>query len=154
LTTGKISSTLSNSSALNNEPASPISSVFSSNIPPGTSNYASGNGHSNSLLNPSAYSAHPYSNNAHPNSGGKPFHRSGGSSLALNMGLTGGRTVGNGVVQNDTHPSHPNSPWTMITLTVLPMFNGTPLLTPIEDLKWVVFRTRPLSIAYPSRSVV
>lgn len=36
--------------------------------------------------------------------------------------------------------SSPNSPWSLITVHVLPLFAGSPLKTPIEDLKCVIPR--------------
>lgn len=38
-------------------------------------------------------------------------------------------------VESHTHPSHPSSPWSVLSLHVLPLFNGTPLAQSIEDLK-------------------
>jgi hypothetical protein len=90
-------------------------------------------------------SSHPYTNNAlPPGSSGRGF-RTGTSAAGLNsaISLGGGSTRnlhtglhgGTSNISNDSHPSHPSSPWSVVTLTVLPVFNGTPLLTPIEDLK-------------------
>ncbi|KAJ9103353.1 hypothetical protein QFC19_004451 [Naganishia cerealis] len=37
-------------------------------------------------------------------------------------------------VEANSHPSHPSSPWSVLSLHILPIFNGVPLLSPIEDL--------------------
>ncbi|KAJ9115067.1 hypothetical protein QFC22_005395 [Naganishia vaughanmartiniae] len=41
-------------------------------------------------------------------------------------------------IEANSHPSHPSSPWSVLSLHILPIFNGVPLLTPIEDLKYVL----------------
>ena len=38
-------------------------------------------------------------------------------------------------VMDAIHHSSPNSPWSLLTVHVLPLFAGGPLKTPIEDLK-------------------
>jgi hypothetical protein len=39
------------------------------------------------------------------------------------------------VIDANSHPSHPTSPWSVLTLQILPVFNGVPLGGSIEDLK-------------------
>ena len=39
------------------------------------------------------------------------------------------------VIETNSHPSHPTSPWSVLTLHILPVFNGVPLTDAIEDLK-------------------
>jgi hypothetical protein len=39
------------------------------------------------------------------------------------------------VIEANSHPSHPTSPWSVLTLHILPVFNGVPLTDAIEDLK-------------------
>ncbi|WVN86182.1 uncharacterized protein L203_101343 [Cryptococcus depauperatus CBS 7841] len=46
-----------------------------------------------------------------------------------------GKTAENLTVQHTS----PSSPWSLLTVHVLPLFAGSALKTPIEDLKWVTF---------------
>ena len=160
----QVSSTLVNSSAnepispISSVFSSSAQSHSATNHPFATSNLGNNpsNTHSvglgvNHLLHHSSSSAssiynahpsHPYSNNALPSgSSGRTFSRSGGiggsSSAIAGVGGASGstRNLGGSSLHSDSHPSHPSSPWSVVTLTVLPVFNGTPLLTPIEDLK-------------------
>lgn len=39
------------------------------------------------------------------------------------------------VIETNSHPSHPTSPWSVLALHILPVFNGVPLTDAIEDLK-------------------
>ena len=46
----------------------------------------------------------------------------------------GSAGIGRSVIETMAH-SNPSSPWSLLTVHVLPLFAGSPLKTPIEDLK-------------------
>ena len=51
-------------------------------------------------------------------------------------GMSGIGGMGRTLMETMAHSS-PNSPWSLMTVHVLPLFAGGHLKTPIEDLKWV-----------------
>ena len=49
--------------------------------------------------------------------------------------------TGRSVIETLAHSS-PSSPWSLLTVHVLPLFAGGPLKTPIEDLKYLFYAYR------------
>ena len=70
---------------------------------------------------------------------GLPVTRSLSSMTSSSAGASGSgiqsRPSISTVIETNSHPSHPTSPWSVLTLHVLPVFNGVPLTDAIEDLK-------------------
>lgn len=60
-----------------------------------------------------------------------------GTALPVGNGVSDAEGVGGRSVTETVAHSSPNSPWSLLTIHVLPLFAGSPLKTAIEDLKWV-----------------
>jgi hypothetical protein len=62
-----------------------------------------------------------------------------GTTLSAQEGGERAEQVGGGRSMAETMAhSSPSSPWSLLTIHVLPLFAGSPLKTPIEDLKYVI----------------
>lgn len=67
-------------------------------------------------------------------------------------GMSGIGGMGRTLMETMAHSS-PNSPWSLMTVHVLPLFAGGHLKTPIEDLKWVHLTfTQAMELMYTSFS--